>query len=202
MAKALRRSHYHFNVVASAVDSAGILNAANEFDLHLAVISANLQDGPLMGFKVLRELRASHPKTRVVILLDSSERDLIVDAFRGGASGVFCRSELIERLCKCIQSVHNGQIWANSIELQFLLDALAQAAPLRVVNAQGISLCTKREEQVVRLVAEGLTNREISRKLNLSEHTVKNYLFRVFDKLGVSSRVELTLYAFTHRQPV
>ena len=202
LAKGLRGSHYHFNVVASAVDSAGIMNVANEFEPHLAVISANLQDGPLMGFKVLRELRASHPKTRVVILLDSSERDLIVDAFRGGASGVFCRSELIERLCKCIHSVHNGQVWANSKELQFLLDALAQAAPLRVVNARGINLITKREEQVVRLVAEGLTNREISRKLNLSEHTVKNYLFRVFDKLGVSSRVELTLYAFTHRQPV
>lgn len=201
MAKALRRSHYRFNVVGAAVDSAGILNFAKEHQPDLAVISANLQDGPLMGFKVLRELRASHPKTRVVILLDSSTRDLVVDAFRGGASGVFCRSELVERLCKCIQSVHNGQVWANSNELQFLLDALAQAAPLRVVNARGINLFTKREAQVVRLVAEGLTNREISRKLDLSEHTVKNYLFRIFDKLGVSSRVELTLYAFSHREP-
>ena len=97
--------------------------------------------------------------------------------------------------------MHKGQIWASSNELQFLLEALAEAAPLRVVNAQGINLLTKREGQVVHLVAEGLTNRGISRELNISEHTVKNYLFRIFDKLGVSSRVELTICAFSNQPP-
>jgi len=67
--------------------------------------------------------------------------------------------------------------------------------PLRVVNASGISLLSKREEDVVKLVANGLSNREIAQYLNLSQHTVKNYLFRVFDKLGVSSRTELLIYA-------
>jgi DNA-binding CsgD family transcriptional regulator len=66
---------------------------------------------------------------------------------------------------------------------------------MRVVNADGLRLLTKREEDVVRLLAEGLQNREIAHELNLSEHTVKNYLFHIFDKLGVSSRVELILYA-------
>ena len=66
---------------------------------------------------------------------------------------------------------------------------------MRVVNADGMRLLTKREEDVVRLVAEGLQNREIAKELKLSEHTVKNYLFHIFDKLGVSSRVELVLYA-------
>lgn len=80
-------------------------------------------------------------------------------------------------------------------ELQFILEALAQSGPLRLVNARGKALLTKREEQVVRLVAEGLRNSEISRELGVSEHTVKNYLFRIFDKLGVSSRTELILYA-------
>jgi DNA-binding NarL/FixJ family response regulator len=67
-----------------------------------------------------------------------------------------------------------------------------------MVNAQGLKLLTPREEQVVALVADGLSNREVARELNLSEHTVKKYLFRIFDKLGISSRVELVLYAVSH----
>ena len=74
------------------------------------------------------------------------------------------------------------------------MEAFSQLAPLRVVNSEGLRLLAKREEDVVRLVAEGMTNREIAGELGLSEHTVKNYLFRIFDKLGISSRVELVLY--------
>jgi DNA-binding NarL/FixJ family response regulator len=69
---------------------------------------------------------------------------------------------------------------------------------LRMVNVLGIKLLTPREEQVVALVAEGLSNREVAHELSLSEHTIKKYLFRIFDKLGISSRVELVLYAVSH----
>src|SRR5581483_5869088 len=137
---------------------------------------------------------------RVVLLLDSSDRDLVVDSFRGGARGVFCRSQSFKLLCKCISSVHQGQIWANTTELHYVIEALGQVAPLHIVNAKGKTLLSKREEEVVSCVAEGLTNREIARQLGLSEHTVKNYLFRIFDKLGISGRVELVLYALSHRE--
>jgi DNA-binding NarL/FixJ family response regulator len=72
---------------------------------------------------------------------------------------------------------------------------------LRVINSRGKSLLTPREEQVVALVAEGLGNRLIARELSLSEHTVKKYLFHIFEKLGVSSRVELVLYAVNNGDP-
>jgi len=72
---------------------------------------------------------------------------------------------------------------------------------LRVINSKGGQLLTPREEQVVALVAEGLSNRDVARELNLSQHTVKKYLFRIFDKLGISSRVELVLYAVNHSDP-
>jgi DNA-binding NarL/FixJ family response regulator len=72
---------------------------------------------------------------------------------------------------------------------------------LRVLNAGGRPLLTPREEQVVALVAEGLGNRQIARELNLSEHTIKKYLFRIFEKLGISTRVELVLYAFNNSAP-
>jgi DNA-binding NarL/FixJ family response regulator len=134
------------------------------------------------------------------MLLDSCERDLVIESFRGGARGVFSRDGSFEALCRCVQVVHQGQVWANTRELDYLMQALAEAVPLRVINAKGANLLTKREVGVVRLIAEGLTNRDISRQLNLSEHTVRNYLFRIFNKLGTSNRVELALYAIGQRQ--
>src|SRR5262249_51231866 len=93
--------------------------------------------------------------------------------------------------------VHQGQIWANSRELRFVLEALGEALPLRVVDARGTVLLSHREQEVVRCVAEGLSNRDIARRLGLTEHTVKNYLFRIFDKLGVSRRGEVVLCAYS-----
>src|SRR5256712_9202271 len=101
-------------------------------------------------------------------------------------------------LCKCIQSVHHGQVWANSEQLQYLIEVVTQVPSLRRVKALGGKLLTPREEQVVALVADGPSNREVAHELCLSEHTIKKYLFRIFDKLGISSRVELVLYAVSH----
>jgi len=132
-------------------------------------------------------------------LLGSYDRDLVANAFRSGAKGLFAFSEYPFRLlCKCIQSVHHGQVWANSEQLQYLIEVVTQVPSLRMVNALGVKLLTPREEQVVALVADGLSNREVAHELCLSEHTIKKYLFRIFDKLGISSRVELVLYAVSH----
>jgi DNA-binding NarL/FixJ family response regulator len=70
---------------------------------------------------------------------------------------------------------------------------------LRNLDAKGSHLLTKRELSVVQLVAEGLSNRDISHELHLSEHTVRNYLFRIFNKVGVSTRLELAIYAINQR---
>ena len=74
------------------------------------------------------------------------------------------------------------------------------APPARVLNAHGLNLLAKREGQVVSLVADGLTNRDIAAQLGLSEHTVSNYLFRIYNKLGVFNRVELVLYVMKQRE--
>jgi DNA-binding NarL/FixJ family response regulator len=78
---------------------------------------------------------------------------------------------------------------------------MSEVPSLRVLNSRGAPLLTPREEQVVALVAEGLANRQIARELNLSEHTIKKYLFRIFEKLGISTRVELVLYAVNNGDP-
>jgi DNA-binding NarL/FixJ family response regulator len=198
--RALSRSRFRFEVVGSAVSCPEVLSSLKGKQVDVAVINQSLQEGPFAGFQLLTEIRESFPQTRIVILLNSANCDLVVDAFRGGAKGVFCRAESLEALCKCIQSVHRGQVWANSNQLSFLLEAFERSCPLRAVDFSGRPLLTKREDEVASLVAEGLSNREVCLKLGLSEHTVGNYLFRIYNKVGVSSRVELVLYLLRQRQ--
>lgn len=199
---ALSRTRFRFQVAACAVNRPEILASLKSNRVDVALINQGLQDGPFVGFQLLTEIRESFPHTRAVMLLKTATCELVVDAFRGGAKGVFCRTESFETLCKCIRSVHRGQIWANSDQLHYLLSAFVQSSPLRVVDYAGKPLLTKREDEVASLLAEGLSNRAVSLKLCLSEHTISNYLFRIYNKLGVSSRVELVLYLLRQRQTV
>jgi two-component system nitrate/nitrite response regulator NarL len=186
-----------FRVLETQTSAAGIVEVVENEKPDVVLLSALLENDSGLGFKLTRQIRVAHPATRIVMLLDRSERSSAVEAFRAGASGIFCRSESLKFLPRCIACVHAGQVWANSEELKFLLDALSQAIPPRsMVKGSGLAVLSKREQDVVRGVADGLSNREIAQHLSLTEHTVKNYLFRIFDKLGVSSRVEVVLYAF------
>jgi two-component system nitrate/nitrite response regulator NarL len=184
-----------FNVASPASKEGEILAVLKRERSDIALISARQGTDSRGGFVLSREICTSSPGTRVIMLLDSSERTPVVEAFRAGARGVFCRTESLRSLAKSIRCVHEGQIWANSNELQFVLEAMAEPVPMKFLSANGDSLLSAREVDVVRCVAEGLSNREIAQRLTLREHTVKNYLFRIFDKLGVSSRVEVVLYA-------
>ncbi|MGA9545916.1 MAG: response regulator transcription factor [Candidatus Sulfotelmatobacter sp.] len=183
-----------FEMIESPSEAEAILNLVEREKPQVVVISAKLGEDHAGGVDLLRELRSQSPSPRVIMLLDTSERGAVIAAFRAGAQGVFCRTEPFRLLAKCIQCVEAGQVWASSSELQFVLEALTQPA-LAHLSSNGKSLLSAREIDVVRCLAEGLTNREIARRLKLTEHTVKNYLFRIFDKLGVSSRVEVVLYA-------
>jgi len=148
----------------------------------------------------LRTLRTDHPDVGLILLVDSYDCNLVVNALRAGARGLFCRAhQPFRALCRCISVVHQGQYWANTEQMGFVIDALNSPSSARVVNAKGEGLLTQREEQVVNLVAEGIGNREIAQQLGIRENTVKKSLLRIYDKLGVSNRVELVLYALSHR---
>lgn len=148
----------------------------------------------------LRVLHASHPHVGLILLLDTSDRDLVINAMRAGARGLFDRAcQSFRALCRCISVVHQGQFWANTEQMGYIIEAVSSISLARVINARGEGLLTPREEQVVSLVAEGTGNRGIAQQLNIKENTVKKSLMRIYDKLGVSNRVELVLYALTHR---
>jgi DNA-binding NarL/FixJ family response regulator len=181
-------------MIESPSSAQAVLHFVKQKRPHIAVVSAKIGESHGGGFELVREICTQSPTTRVIVLLDSSERNAVVQAFRVGARGVFCRTEPVRLLNKCIQCVRQGQVWANSSQIQFVLEALSQPTFV-TFHSNGLSLLSARETDVVRCLAEGLTNREIALCLKLTDHTVKNYLFRIFDKLGVSSRLEVVLYA-------
>ena len=178
-------------VTTSPTGAEALIARSNFSDVDVLVISSTLDEQPGRGFEVLRSLRASNPEIRAVMLLDSSKTSMILEAFRAGARGVFSTRESVESLSKCVRRVFQGQIWANTRQVEALLHALASSHNIRAVDAHGLNLLSKREMEVVRCVAQGMSNREIAERLHVSQHTVKNSLFRIFDKLGVSNRVEL-----------
>ncbi len=201
IAAAVRRGRYRTRVVGFATDAVGIREGLEENKVDVAVIGARLEEQGQACFNVTREILASHSsKPNIIIILDSNKPTMVVEAFRAGASGIFSTDQSSELLCKCIHAVHEGQVWASSKEWRFVIDALGQSLPAKTVSLRGRSLLTKREEGVVHLVAEGMTNRDISQELKLSEHTVRNCLFRIFNKVGASNRLELALYAIDRRE--
>lgn len=201
LVSALRRRP-EFRITACRMDTVSILQAVTSKPPQVALLSLNSSLKPSEAVATLRRLHLSHPEIAKLLLVESSNRELVVNAFRSGARGIFSIGDAnLRLLCKCILRVADGQIWANTEQLNYLMDLISEVPSLRVLNASGNDLLTPREEQVVALVAEGLSNRHIARELSLSEHTVKKYLFRIFEKLGVSTRVELVLYAFNNGDP-
>jgi DNA-binding NarL/FixJ family response regulator len=192
---ALRR-HLEFHIETCMADMASILHAV--ISKHPRVVLLSVTPPAAVGETVatLRQFHLSHPDIPKILLVNSWDRDLVVSAFRSGARGIFSITDANLRLLnKCLLRVAAGQVWANTQQLNCLVDLISEVPSMRVLNSRGTSLLTPREEQVVGLVAEGLGNRQVARDLRLSEHTVKKYLFRIFEKLGISSRVELVLYA-------
>jgi len=201
LASALQR-RTEFRISRCPVDADSILQAVTLTPARVILLALDPSVEIATQMAALRRVHLSHPGVAKVLLADSYDRELVISAFRSGARGIFCLTNTHFRLlCRCIQRVADGQVWANTEQMRFLLDLVAGVPSVRVVNLRGAQLLTPREEQVVALVAEGLSNRNMARELNLSEHTVKKYLFHIFDKLGISSRVELVLYAVNHSDP-
>lgn len=189
------KSKRNFQVFAVESDTSAFQASIEASPADVVLIAGNMP----RNLGLVRWFRIYHPEVAPILLVEAYDRDLVVSTFRAGAKGLFHFSHSPFRLLsKCIDCVARGEIWINGQQVLFLLDELTQVPALRLVNSKGKSLLTPREEQVVALVADGLSNREVGVELGLSEHTVKKYMLRIFDKLGISSRVELVLYAMSH----
>jgi two-component system, NarL family, nitrate/nitrite response regulator NarL len=179
---------------AVSIQSADLLHALSTCKVDLVVIGAEHSSESGNGLDLAHTVSGAHPGTYIVILLNHTNHESIINAFRSGARGVFSRQQPMTEFLDCIEHVRKGFIWAGKKETNSLLEAFKSIPAPSLVSASDSTTLTSREMQVVQSAAKGKTNKSIAVELGLSEHTVKNYLFRAFEKLGVSSRVELLFY--------
>jgi two-component system nitrate/nitrite response regulator NarL len=149
------------------------------------------------GLSVLEEVNFEASSTRVIVLTATEDDREVVRAMRLGARGVVLKQSASDLLLKSIRKVHAGEIWLDKKMTAEVMRAFSQSAEAGARREK--PLLSDREKEIVQLVAQGFRNREIGEKLFISEQTVKNHLHNIFDKLGVSDRLELALYAIHHR---
>lgn len=149
------------------------------------------------GLSVLEEVNFDALQTKVIVVTATEDDRDVVRAMRLGARGVVLKQSATDLLLRSIRKVHQGEIWLDQRMTAEVMKAFAQSAEGGVRREK--PLLSDREKEIVQLVAQGYRNREIGEKLFISEQTVKNHLHNIFDKLGVSDRLELALYAIHHR---
>ena len=186
-----------FEIVAAAAGGDIFSSTAREADV--SIISMEFDAGTKRGLAAARALHSVSPHMHIVILLEASTRESVLASFRCGATGVFCRTQPISELHTCIEHVSRGEIWAGREQAQYLLEGLRSVPSCDGIEDGKLRLLSKRELEVAEHAAQGQSNKQIADELKLSEHTVKNYLFRIFEKLGVSSRFELLFLLFNER---
>lgn len=149
------------------------------------------------GLAVLEEVKFDNLSTRVIILTAAEDDRNAVRAVRLGARGVVLKQFASELLIKSIRKVAEGEIWLNNRLTSEVLEAFKKSP--ETGRRREKRLLSNREREIVQLVAQGFRNREIGEKLFIGEQTVKNHLHNMFEKIGITDRLELALYAIHHR---
>ena len=196
-----------FEVVAQAQDGRQVLDVLQQYEPDILLLDLKMPG--LDGLATLQRLQVAKNKTRVIVLTASDDKNEFVQAMKLGTSGIVLKQTATELLIKSIRKVHAGEIWLDShttaaVIRQFVANDEAQppvpaamhALPaVPVTRERERSPLSQREREIVALVAQGFKNKEMAEKMFISEQTVKNHLHNIFDKLGVSDRLELALYA-------
>jgi len=178
---------------AGSVAEAKPLIAKSQPDIVLLDLRLSAQN----GLDLLREVPNLHPTAKVIAVTGAEAEDEGVDAIRSGARGYLVKQTSTELFLKCIRKVHAGEIWLNGKMTEAVISAFGSQQPGSKID--GKNELSRREMEVIELVIQGYKNKDIAQKLFISEKTVKNHLSAIFNKLGVTDRLELTLYVFERR---
>jgi DNA-binding NarL/FixJ family response regulator len=192
----LLESEPEFQVTGEAADGVEALQLSQQLKPDVLLLDLAMPRMP--GLETLRELSTQGSPVRTILLTAAIEKRQIVEALQMGARGVIMKDAATTLLMKGIRTVMNGQFWvgreAVADMVSYLRDKVSQAPP-PPAKAYGL---TKRELEILSTIVSGLSNKEIAQKFSLSEDTVKHHLTNIFDKVGVSSRLELALFAINH----
>jgi DNA-binding NarL/FixJ family response regulator len=151
----------------------------------------------LTGLEVLRRLSKQNVPMRTILLTASVEKSEIIEALVLGAHGIVPKQSASRMLFKSIRTVMAGEFWVSRDMVSDLVETLRGPSGSGVAGSKTMGL-TRRELEVIAAVVEGQVNKDIAQTFNISEYTVKHHLTRIFDKLGVSNRVELAMFAVNH----
>ncbi|MBZ5601338.1 MAG: response regulator transcription factor [Acidobacteriia bacterium] len=184
-------------VVGEAGDGREVLEKVQELDPDVLLLDLRMPN--LDGLSALQALQQSNKRTRVIVLTASDDKNEFVQAMKLGCSGIVLKQTAPDLIVKSIRKVHAGEIWLDShttaaVMRQFQTGTEASGSVGGGKGRERSPLST-REREIVALVAQGYKNKEMAEKMFISEQTVKNHLHNIFDKLGVSDRLELALYA-------
>jgi len=164
------------------------------------VLLLDLRMPGLDGLSALPRLQSLNVKTKIIVVTASEDKNEFVQAMKLGCSGIVLKQAATEQLIKCIRRVHAGEIWMDAsttaaVLRQFAAGTEPASPSTQQSRGRDRTPLSQREREIVALVAQGYKNKEMAAKMFISEQTVKNHLHNIFDKLGVSDRLELALYA-------
>ena len=188
-----------FEVVGQAQDGQEVLDVLQQYEPDILLLDLKMPG--LDGLGTLQRLQAARIRTRVIVLTASDDKNEFVQAMKLGTSGIVLKQTATDLLIKSIRKVHAGEIWLDShttaaVIRQFVsAEELPPPSQTAAPRERERSPLSQREREIVALVAQGFKNKEMAEKMFISEQTVKNHLHNIFDKLGVSDRLELALYA-------
>ncbi|HEY3380531.1 MAG TPA: response regulator transcription factor [Vicinamibacterales bacterium] len=197
----LLQSEPGLSVVGEAADAHETLRQVDALRPDVLLLDLNMPGGGLLA---LKELHARRADVRVVVLTASIDRAETIEALRWGVRGVFLKASATNLLFRCIRAVTGGEFWMAGDGVPDVVtppQPTTRPADRRSADrtdATPAELLTRRELEIIAAVVDGGTNRDVSQRFGVSEQTVKNHLSHIFDKVGVSSRLELALYA-VHR---
>ena len=187
-----------FKIVAEAGNRLDALEEAVKKQPDIILLDLDL--GGVDGLELIPQLLASTQKSRIIILTGIRDTEIHERAVHLGARGVVLKDKADDSLLKAIEKVYQGELWLTRVMLGRVFADLVHGERGQSSNpeADKIATLTEREREVIELVAEGLKNKEVANRLFISEATVRHHMTSIFDKLTVSSRLELVIYCYRH----